>query len=97
VGTLRQKLAGMIATTLIMGGCATDSGFSVCRAKSDKELAAEKQANVHESLAKNYRLTNDQYYARYHEQQGMQARLTAVEESNILGDMIFAVFANCDR
>lgn len=89
----------LISAALLVAGCATDSGFGICRAQSDKERAAEKRAEIHESLAQSYRLSRDEYLAFRHEEQAGRERAAAARErdSNLLGDLIFAILGNCDR
>ncbi len=96
-GRFRTGCASLIAAALIFGGCASDSGFIVCRAKGEKEQTAEQRSNAHEDLAKSYRLSNDEDRARYHEALGKDERAKADKESNLLVDMFLAVFGNCDR
>ena len=90
-------LAGVLMIVLAVSGCATDSGLSVCRAKSPKELAAAREAGIHESIADAYRMTNAPYQARYHEVQAQKERDKAAGESNLLADLIYAIFFNCNE
>ena len=97
-GRFRTGCASVIAAALIFGGCASDSGFIVCRAKGEKELTAEQRSNAHYELAESYRFhSHDEDRAGYHEALGKDESERAAKESNPLMDMFLAVFGNCDR
>ena len=96
----RQKaaLSLILAVALALAGCATGSGVGICRAKTEKELAAERQAGLHETFANGYRATNnDPYWVRYHDERAQQERMNAANEGNFWADVLFAIFGNCDR
>lgn len=97
MGEDRKHCVAMITAALVLWGCATDSGFVVCRAKGDKENLAEQRADAHEELAESYRFSRDEDRARYHDALAEQERDKAAKESNPVADLFFAIFGNCDR
>ena len=91
------ELARVLTIALAVSGCAPGSGMSLCRAKSQKELAAEREAGIHKSIADAYRGTNAPNQAQYHEMLAQKELDKAASEPNLWADLLFGIFFNCNE